>query len=86
MAGRKKESPLQKAVEKILKKKGMDYNVWKREVINKKKLAVMSDEDKEWTERTIEEASLNLLMNEVVDDSYESKAVTNTVHSELKTN
>lgn len=67
MAAKKKENPLQKAVEAILDLQGVDYNEWKKEVINKKKLAVMSDEDKEWTERTLQEASLEVVMDNVVN-------------------
>lgn len=67
MSGRKKENLLQQAAEKILKKKNIDYNEWKRDVINKKKLEVMSDEDKEWTEQTIDKAALEIIMNEVTE-------------------
>ncbi len=72
MAAKKKENPLQIAVETILEKDGIDFNEWKKRVINKKKLAVMSDEDKEWTERTIHEASLELLMENVIANSEEA--------------
>lgn len=65
MAAKKKENPMQKAVETILELQGVDYGEWKKEVINKRKLAVMSDEDKEWTERTLHEASLELVMENV---------------------
>ncbi|MFP7474484.1 DUF5415 family protein [Niallia taxi] len=68
MAGRKKENPVEKAAEKILKKKNIDFNEWKKEVITKKKIAVMSDEDKEWTDRTIHEAAMKLIMDEVIKE------------------
>lgn len=69
MAAKKKDNPLQQAVETILKKNGGDYNEWKKAIINQKKLAVMSDEDKEWTERTIHEASMELVMESVIKSS-----------------
>ncbi|WP_437834480.1 DUF5415 family protein (plasmid) [Niallia taxi] len=68
MAGRKKENPVEKAAEKILKKKNIDFNEWKKDVITKKKIAVMSDEDKEWTDRTIHEAAMQLIMDEVIKE------------------
>ena len=68
MAGRKKENPVEKAAEKILKKKNINFNEWKKEVITKKKIAVMSDEDKEWTDRTIHEAAMQLIMDEVIKE------------------
>ncbi|MEY8742818.1 DUF5415 family protein [Bacillales bacterium AN1005] len=77
MAGRKKESPVEKAAEKILKKKNIDFNEWKKDVITKKKIAVMSDEDKEWTERTIHEAAMQIIMDEVIQE--ESNVTGNNV-------
>jgi len=68
MAGRKKENPVEKAAEKILKRKNIDFNEWKKDIITKKKIAVMSDEDKEWTDRTIHEAAMQLIMNEVIKE------------------
>lgn len=68
MAGRKKENPVEKAAEKILKKRKIDFNEWKKDVITKRKIAVMSDEDKEWTERTIHEAALQLILDEVIKE------------------
>ncbi|WP_077356029.1 DUF5415 family protein [Virgibacillus halodenitrificans] len=65
MAGKRKENPVKEAVEKILKKNGHNYNDWKKEVINKRKLEVMSGEDKEWTESTVQEASFELIMEEI---------------------
>ncbi len=75
---RKKVNKVQTAVEKILKEKNQDYNEWKKTVITKRKIQVMSDEDKEWTERTLNEASLELIMNEIVKDS---KVSTNQNHA-----
>lgn len=71
MAGRKKENPVEKAAERILRNRNIDFNEWKKDIITKKKIAVMSDEDKEWTERTIHEAALQLIIQEAVEeDSY----------------
>ncbi|MEK4181679.1 hypothetical protein NSQ61_19750 [Aeribacillus sp. FSL K6-1121] len=67
MAGRKKENPLQKAVEQILRKKNLDYNEWKKEVIYKRKLAVMADEDKEWIQNILKEESLQVIMNDFLE-------------------
>lgn len=72
MAGRKKESQIQKAAQQILEKRGVDFNYWKKEVINKRKLAVMSDEDKDWTERTIDEEALSLVMEHISSDKANS--------------
>ena len=60
------------AVEKILKKKGVDYKKWKDEVINQRKVEIVSDKDKEWIERTIQEASLDLIMVEINKESKNS--------------
>ncbi|MBT2604960.1 DUF5415 family protein [Bacillus sp. ISL-53] len=65
MAGRKKESSFQTAAREILKQEDIDFNEWKKEIINKRKLAVMSDEDKEWTERTIDEEAMKLVLNKI---------------------
>lgn len=65
-SSRKKVNKVQEAVERILKDKNQDFNEWKKTVITKKKIEVMSDEDKDWTERTLNEASLELIMNEVI--------------------
>ncbi|WP_435817845.1 DUF5415 family protein, partial [Micrococcus luteus] len=75
MAGRKKENPVEKAAEKILRNRNIDFNEWKKDIITKKKIAVMSDEDKEWTERTIQEAALQLIIQETLEEeSYRSPA------------
>ncbi|MFP7474279.1 DUF5415 family protein [Niallia taxi] len=68
MAGRKKENPVEKAAEKILKKRKIDFNEWKKDIITKRKIAVMSDEDKEWTDRTIHEAAIQLILDEVIEE------------------
>ncbi|WMX58526.1 DUF5415 family protein [Peribacillus sp. R9-11] len=65
MAGRKKESSFQKAAREILKQEDIDFNEWKKDIINKRKLAVMSDEDKEWTERTIDEEAMKLVLDKI---------------------
>ncbi|KIO69711.1 hypothetical protein B4065_1377 [Caldibacillus thermoamylovorans] len=75
---RRKGNQLQKTVENILKEKKMNYNDWRKEVIYKRKLAVMADEDKEWLDKTVEEESLNLVMqylNLIVDDDKEKSAI-----------
>lgn len=65
MAGRKKESSFQTAAKELLKQENIDFNEWKKNIINKRKLAVMSDEDKEWTERTIDEEAMKLVLNKI---------------------
>ncbi|WP_260288389.1 DUF5415 family protein [Peribacillus aracenensis] len=65
MAGRKKESSFQTAAREILNQEDIDFNEWKKDIINKRKLAVMSDEDKEWTERTIDEEAMKLVLNKI---------------------
>lgn len=60
---------LREAVKRILEKKGIKYNEWKDNEINQRKLAIISDSDKEWTDRTIEEASINLIMDEIVSEN-----------------
>lgn len=62
------------AVESILKKKGVKYNEWKEEVVNKRKLEILSGQDKEWIEQTVEEESIKLVMQEVtVDKSHDNR-------------
>lgn len=56
------------AVESILKKKGVKYNDWKEEAVNKRKLEILSGQDKEWIEQTVEEESIKLVMQEVTAD------------------
>ncbi|MFB7304590.1 DUF5415 family protein [Heyndrickxia sporothermodurans] len=65
MAGRKKESQYQKAAEQILKQKGIDINEWRRDVLNKRKLEIMSDQDKDWTEKTIDEEATKLVIEAI---------------------
>lgn len=71
MAGRKK-SPLQQAAKNILAEKGVDYNEWKKEVLNTRKLAIMSDEDKEWTDNTLNEEIVKLVTVHVSKSNQES--------------
>ncbi|WP_382920370.1 DUF5415 family protein [Streptomyces sp. NPDC057062] len=65
LAGRKKESQYQKAAEQILKQKGIDINEWRRDVLNKRKLEIMSDQDKDWTEKTIDEEATKLVIEAI---------------------
>lgn len=73
-ASRKKENPLQSAVENILKRQGKNYETWKKEIIDSRKLMIMSDSDKEWLNQTIEEASFKV----IVEDLATSSQTTNT--------
>ncbi|MDM5335786.1 hypothetical protein QUF84_00550 [Fictibacillus enclensis] len=66
MATRKREqNKLQKTAQTLLEKEGIDFQEWKKDILNKRKLAVMADEDKEWTERTIDEEALKLVMDKI---------------------
>ncbi|RBP59280.1 hypothetical protein DES36_1195 [Alkalibaculum bacchi] len=75
MAVKKKSNQLQMTVEKILKKKGVDYREWEKDIINQRKLEIMAGEDKEWTKKTIEEESMNLIMDEVIHSGITSDIV-----------
>lgn len=81
MAGRKKGSNLQKAAQRILEKNGKDFNEWKKDVINQRKLAIMSDQDKEWTEQTIEEAALQIVLKDINTTKTDSSNLANTNHN-----
>lgn len=69
MVAKKKEQPIDKAVQKILDKSNVKLNDWKTEVVNQKKIAVMTDQDKEWLAKTIYEASVDLIMKDVIKNS-----------------
>lgn len=68
LAAKRKDNSMKDAVEKILKKKGIDYGKWKDDVINQRKVEVVSNQDKEWIERTIQEASMDLIMEEIIKE------------------
>lgn len=81
MAGRKKDSQIQKAAQKILEKNGEDFNEWKKNVINQKKLAIMSDQDKEWTEQTLEEAALQIVVDDITKSKTDSSNLVSASHN-----
>lgn len=85
MAARKKENPLLLAAQEILKVKGVNFNDWKKEIIDRKKLAIMSDQDKEWTERTLEEAALEVLTEQVTSGNFALKEIAASSASERNT-
>lgn len=71
---RKKSNPVKETVEAILKKQNINYNDWEKDIINKKKLEVMADEDKEWTAEIVNEASMAVIMEEVVKQNKKAES------------
>lgn len=76
---RKKETQAQKAAKKVLERKGVDYKKWEKDILNQRKLAVMSDEDQEWTEKVLEEEFTKLVMNEVIGKENKTTTQENTL-------
>lgn len=80
MAGKRKETKEEKAVKSILESKGVDYNEWKKDIINAKKLEIMSGEDKVWLEETIHNASVELITESFVKPDKENTKSTIDQH------
>lgn len=57
---------IKSAVEKILEKKGLKYNDWKEEILNEKKLEIMANKDRTWTNTVIAEASNELIVEAII--------------------
>lgn len=58
---------IKSAVEKILKKKGLKYNDWKEDILNEKKLEIMANKDRAWTNTVIAEASNELIVEAITE-------------------
>uniref|UniRef100_UPI00344C888B DUF5415 family protein n=1 Tax=Carnobacterium sp. TaxID=48221 RepID=UPI00344C888B len=81
------KNPVKETVESILKKQNKSYADWEKEIVNKKKLEVMADEDKEWTRETVREASMDLIMEEVIKNNKKVETNNKTdFHSNSSTN
>ena len=68
VSAKRKVTTLRQAVEKKKKKKGITYNAWKQNVIEQKKMAVLTDKDKEWLDEAEKQASLELIMESVIGE------------------
>lgn len=62
MIAKNEKEILKKATEIVLQKKKKDYKGWKQNVIDQKKLEVMADKDKDWSNKIIQEASIQLIL------------------------
>ena len=81
------KNPVKETVESILKKQNKSYVDWEKEIVNKRKLEVMADEDKEWTRETVREASMELIMAEVIKNNKKVETNNKTdFHSSSSTN
>ncbi|PGN34909.1 hypothetical protein [Bacillus thuringiensis] len=61
------KAPYQDAVTVILKRKGMTYEDWSREIVNNICVSVIQGGNPEWKNKMLEAAAMEVIANSVVE-------------------
>lgn len=57
----KKESIYEQAAKSILGRQSKDFNVWKLDILSKRKMDILSGKDRAWEKGVIEEECIKLM-------------------------